>query len=136
MVLIFCNLIHQSFCLPCSRFRPKHFFKICTVLGAFAIITAIRGSFRQNCIRYWGLNISTKKDERDLTCFLNFFQMNNKRIFVKNYSQYGHSKICGRQPLKILKGMICFKQIIPFKFFKSCLPQILLGPFLNTLSYL
>ena len=31
----------------------------------------------------------------------------------------GPSKICGRQPLKKLKG---------------CLPQILLGPFLNTLS--
>ena len=24
----------------------------------------------------------------------------------------------------------------PFKFFKGCLPQILLGPFLNTLSHL
>ena len=24
----------------------------------------------------------------------------------------------------------------PFKFFKGCLPQILLGPFLNTLTYL
>ena len=24
----------------------------------------------------------------------------------------------------------------PFKFFKGCLPQILLGPFLNTCSYL
>ena len=37
----------------------------------------------------------------------------------------GPSKICGRQPLKKLKG-----------FFKGCLPQILLGPFLNTLSQL
>ena len=24
----------------------------------------------------------------------------------------------------------------PFKFFKGCLPQILLGPFLNTLSHI
>ena len=38
------------------------------------------------------------------------------------------SKICERQPLKDLKES--------FKFFKGCLPQILLGPFLNTLSYL
>ena len=30
------------------------------------------------------------------------------------------SKICGRQPLKII-------------IFKGCLPQILFGPFLNTL---
>ena len=32
--------------------------------------------------------------------------------------------------------MICFKQIIyPFEFFKGCLPQILLGPFLNTMPH-
>ena len=36
----------------------------------------------------------------------------------------GPSKICGRQPLKNLK------------FFKGYLPQILLGPFLNTLFHL
>ena len=35
----------------------------------------------------------------------------------------GPSKICGRQPLKSLKGY-------------GVLPQILLGPFLNTLSHL
>ena len=35
----------------------------------------------------------------------------------------GPSEICGRQPLKNLK---CH-----FKFFKGCLPQILLGPFLK-----
>ena len=33
-------------------------------------------------------------------------------------------KFVGRQPLKHLKRH--------FKFFKGCLPQILLGPFLNT----
>ena len=38
----------------------------------------------------------------------------------------GPSKICGRQPLKNLK----------FKFFKGCLPQILLGSLLNTLSHI
>ena len=31
--------------------------------------------------------------------------------------------------------MICLKQTIPLKFFKGCLPQILLGPFLKTLSH-
>ena len=36
------------------------------------------------------------------------------------------SKIYGRQPLKNLKRMVCFC--------KGCLPQILLGPFLNTWS--
>ena len=38
----------------------------------------------------------------------------------------GPSKICGRHRLKIY----------PFKFFKGCLPQILLGPFLNTWTQL
>ena len=37
----------------------------------------------------------------------------------------GQSKICGRQPLKKLKH---------FKFFKGSLQQILLGPFLNTVT--
>ena len=40
----------------------------------------------------------------------------------------GPSEICGRQPLENLKGYGLLK------FFKGCLPQILLGPFLNTLS--
>ena len=35
------------------------------------------------------------------------------------------SKICGRQPLKNLKGPV---------FFKDCVPQILFGPFLNSVS--
>ena len=43
----------------------------------------------------------------------------------------GPSKICGRQPLKKLKGYACFKQTIPLQIFFH---KILLGPFLNTLS--
>ena len=43
------------------------------------------------------------------------------------------SKICGRQPLEIWSVMVCLNRPYPFKFFKSCLPQILLGSFLNTL---
>ena len=30
--------------------------------------------------------------------------------------------------------MVCLRRTYHFKFFKGCLPQILLGPFLNTLS--
>ena len=41
----------------------------------------------------------------------------------------GPSKICGRQSLKNLKGYGLLK------FFKGCRPQILLGPFLNSLSH-
>ena len=46
----------------------------------------------------------------------------------------GPSKICGRQPLKNLKGHGLYKQIT-LRMFKGCLPQILLGPFLNALSH-
>ena len=50
-------------------------------------------------------------------------------------SKNGPNKICGRQSLKNLEGYGLFKGQ-PFKFFKGCLPQILLGPFLNTLSWM
>ena len=42
------------------------------------------------------------------------------------------SRICGRQTLKNLKGYGLL--YIPFKNFKGRLTQILLSPFLNTLS--
>ena len=32
--------------------------------------------------------------------------------------------------------MVCLSKPYHFKFFKSCLPQILLGPFLNTLTHI
>ena len=36
---------------------------------------------------------------------------------------------------KIWSDMICLGRPYHFKFFKGCLPQILLGPFLNTFSH-
>ena len=48
----------------------------------------------------------------------------------------GPSKFCGRQPLKYLKGYGLLSRPYPFKFFKGCLPQILLGPFLTILTQL
>ena len=41
----------------------------------------------------------------------------------------GPSKICGKQPYRL------FRQY-SFKFFKGCLHQILVGPFLNTLTHI
>ena len=32
--------------------------------------------------------------------------------------------------------MVCLSRPYPFKFFKGCLQQILLGPFLNTVSHI
>ena len=45
----------------------------------------------------------------------------------------GPSKICGRQPLKYLKRYGLPRQTVSLQIFKCCLPQILLGLFLNTL---
>ena len=42
----------------------------------------------------------------------------------------GPSKICERQRVKNLRG------VISLQIFKGCLPQILLGPFLNTLPHM
>ena len=50
----------------------------------------------------------------------------------------GPSETCGRQPLKNMKryGLLIPYPLssYPFKYFKRCLPQILLGPFLNALA--
>ena len=67
-------------------------------------------------------------------------QQKNKKI--KNKKKWDKvfkdrpSKTCGRQPLKNLMGYGVFKQTISLQIFKGCLPQKLLGPFLNTLSHL
>ena len=44
------------------------------------------------------------------------------------------SKIMENNLQKTWSDMVCLNRPYPFKFFKGCLPQILLGPFLNTLS--
>ena len=46
----------------------------------------------------------------------------------------GPSKICGRQILKNLKWYSLPRRPYHFKFFNGCLPQVLLGPFLNILT--
>ena len=53
----------------------------------------------------------------------------------------GLSKICGIQPIKTSSDMVCFNRsyyiisIFNF-FFQGCLPQILLGPLLNTFFHI
>ena len=63
-------------------------------------------------------------------------RMYSKMYIIRNVFKNGPSKICGRQPLKILKGYGLLTQTYPFKFFMGFLPQILLGPFLNALSHM
>ena len=46
----------------------------------------------------------------------------------------GPSKFVEGSLQKICSDMVCLAKAYLFKFFKDCLPQILLGPFLNTLT--
>ena len=59
----------------------------------------------------------------------------SQNIWVKVFKN-GSSKSYCRQPLKNLKwyGLPCYN--ITWIYFKCCLPQILLGPFLNTLTHI
>ena len=50
-------------------------------------------------------------------------------IFLNNHSVKYYGRVFQEKSNKIGRPY-------PFKFFKGCLPQILLGPFLNTLSHL
>ena len=68
-----------------------------------------------------------------LTSIANIFSFN--QIYLGQRLKNRLNKICGRQPLKRLRGSGLFKAY-PFNFFKGCLPQILTCPFLNTLSHL
>ena len=52
----------------------------------------------------------------------------------KNIFKSRPSKICGRQSLKIWGNMACLTRPNQFKFLKGFPSQILLCPFLNTLS--
>ena len=69
---------------------------------------------------------------------LNFISIKRMHIWDQEFKNR-QSKICGRQSLKNLKGYGLPKAYFlnfSFKFFKGCLPQILSGPFLNTLSHI
>ena len=49
------------------------------------------------------------------------------------YSRMDQIKFMEGSLLKIWRSMFCLSRPYSFKCFKGCLPQILLGPFLNTL---
>ena len=65
-------------------------------------------------------------------CNSNIETLKNIYIWVKVFKN-GSSKICGRHYLKKLG--ILFRQTISLQICKGFLPQILLGPFLNTLIH-
>ena len=58
-----------------------------------------------------------------------------RNIWVKVFKN-GPIKICGRRLSKIWSDMVYLSRRYHFKFFKGCLPQNFLGPFLNTLTHI
>ena len=56
--------------------------------------------------------------------------------FGKKYSRMDQGKFVEKSLWKIWRDVVCLSRSYPFKFCKDYLPQILLGPFLNTLSHL
>ena len=58
------------------------------------------------------------------------------RSYGTKYSRMDQVNLVEDSLLKIWTDMACFNRSYPFKFFKGWLPQILLGPFLNTLSHI
>ena len=64
-----------------------------------------------------------------------FVRIRNARFEMKWVKVFkdGPSKICGRPPLKSLKR---YGLPYPFKYFKGCVPQILLIPFLNVFTHI
>ena len=56
-------------------------------------------------------------------------------IYGKKYSRMDQAKFVEDSLICPIWNMVCFRQT-PFKFFKRCLPQILLGSFLNIFSHM
>ena len=98
---------------------------------------AIMSSFFLWFSPYFLLIMSSKNISRNVTLKNAFIGLSTQDMGPSIQESIGLSNICGRQPLKNLKGYGLLKHIpsYPFNFFKGCLPQILLGPFLNTLSH-
>ena len=103
----------------------------------FQIIPIISKSNHVTCSAMYSIisisNYSRFTKCQDITVSHNLYQYSTF-IWVKVFKN-GPSKTCGRQPLKIRSDMVCLSRSYHFKFFKGCLQQTLLGPFLNTLTH-
>ena len=62
------------------------------------------------------------------------FNIWRQRIVGSRYSRMEQVKFVEDRLQNILSDMVCLGRPYHFKFFKGCLPQILLGPFLSTLE--
>ena len=73
--------------------------------------------------------ISKKKKKKNWKIVHRILHPSKKTLEVFNLFKNRPSKILGRQPY-----LKCYGLLYQLKLFKGCLPQVLLGPFLNTVS--
>ena len=71
----------------------------------------------------------TENSNKDINTKIGMFNESIQEKYLRKVFKNGPSKIWGKQPLKNLKGYGLPKPCpsYPFKFFKGCLPQVLLG---------
>ena len=65
---------------------------------------------------------------------VSFFENFTYALDGSRYSRIDPVKFVENSLLKNWTDMVCLGRSYHFKYFKGCLPQILLGPFLNTLT--
>ena len=75
------------------------------------------------------------REESEALILKEMMRVKNSNYWVRVFRN-GPSKICRRQLLKNLKWYGLPSRTYRFKILKGHLPQILLGPFLNTLTEL
>ena len=97
---------------------------------------------RMGDIKIYWISLNQNSDEYDFFDFdsvIDNFLTNVKNIFVPitngtRYSRIDQEKLVENSLYKIWKDMVCLSTPYHAKRFEGCLPQILLGPFLNILT--
>ena len=84
---------------------------------------------------YKAFHIEIDSSGEYLSLFLTIHQEYFSSIWVKVFKNES-SRICGRQPLKNSKLYGLLRQAISLQIIKDCFLQILLRPFLNTLTHM
>ena len=133
-VLLFISSQNSTWQLNCV--------KLCNSIQAFPFEINLRKEKWLVILIYWLPSQISEFFLNILTNIIDYFK-NFLKIIWDNVFKNGASNICGRLTLKNLNGYGVLKQTIslqtlpyPFKLFKGFLRQMLLAPFLNTLSHI
>ena len=71
-----------------------------------------------------------------LSMFLSSCSFNIQPWYGLRYSRMDQVKFVEKNLQEIWSDLVCLSTPYHFKFFKGCLPQVLLGPFLNILNHM